>query len=205
MSSKESIYELEKHLRKLFEGTPYHTHHLDHLERVRNSALAIAEKVGGDTVVVEIAALFHDVSRHNPMLKGCHAKLSAQYTRDLLTQMGWQQETTDAVCYAIETHRFSTGINPVTVEAKIIQDADRLDALGAIGVIRVVQHSANKPLYRHGEAPESLPDAENYTMDHFKTKILKLIDGFHFRESLEMAQRRYAFTVAFLEEFGEEL
>lgn len=200
------LLELNNLAAEFFSGKQYHTHHLDHLLRVKKTCLQIGKKLGADDTILEIAALFHDIARAEEDTESCHAELSAEYTSKLLTDRGWDEKIINKICYAIENHRYSSGVIPVSIEAKILQDADRLDALGAIGIIRVSQFNPLLPYYQIDEPfPDNRAISKDYTLDHYYEKILKLIDGFHTKEALEMAKPRQEFLLKFLEQLKKEI
>src|SRR5690606_22269937 len=114
-----------------------------------------------------------------------------------------------AIEHAITAHSFSAGIPPQTLEAKIVQDADRLDALGAIGIARTLLLGGimGKPLY---DADEPLPltrvpDDRQNVIDHFYVKLLKLSDMMHTAAGREEGRRRTRLMTTYLEELGREL
>jgi uncharacterized protein len=107
-------------------------HGEDHVLRVLKIARFIAAKEGADIEVVSKAALLHDSFRNGEN----HALKSAEFARKLLSEEGYGEEFIEAVVHAIEAHSFSGRIEPRTLEAKVLSDADKLDAIGAIGVAR---------------------------------------------------------------------
>jgi uncharacterized protein len=112
------------------------------------------------------------------------------------------------VTHAIEAHSFSANIEPQTVEAMILQDADRLDALGAVGIARVfyVGGRIGRALY-HGDdilADNRALDDLNYSLDHFQTKILKLPESMKTAPGRRIAGERAAFVRIFIEQFCRE-
>ena len=107
-------------------------HDLSHLQRVWHNVRSIQAEEGGDLEVLLAAVLLHDcvaVEKNSP-LRSKASTLAADKAGEILQGLAWQPETITAVTHAIETHSFSAGLTPVTLEAKIMQDADRLDSLG---------------------------------------------------------------------------
>lgn len=187
-------------------GIPYNTHHLDHIYRVLKHCQDILAYENASKMVVEAAACLHDLGRFFEDKHDKHEIISSQKAREILQQRNWITETIDQVCYAIETHRFSAGHLPETIEAKILQDADKLDALGAIGVIRVVSHSPDRPLYELNASDLSQSNqGKKFTLDHFYEKILKLPDQLHTARARELAVKRMSFTRHFLNQLMAEL
>jgi uncharacterized protein len=116
------------------------THMFDHTERVVRFALAIAEREGGDKEVIKLAAWLHDIARPEEFEGRVedHAMEGAGRAREILEGFDVPNDVIEMVAYAIDKHRFKRGETPETLEAKILQDADRLDAIGAIGIVRAV-------------------------------------------------------------------
>lgn len=120
------------------EGEPS-SHDMSHINRVEALCLEIRDEEGGDLFVLQLAALLHDVGvvkEHEE--GGDHAIYSAEIASEFLSKAGLEKEVIEAVACCIRTHRFSAGEKPETLEAQILQDADRLDALGAVGIFRAV-------------------------------------------------------------------
>jgi uncharacterized protein len=115
------------------------SHDMSHINRVEALCLEIQKVEGGNSLVLQLAALLHDVGvikEHEE--GGDHAVYSADIASEFLSKAGLGIEVIEAVTSCILTHRFSAGKNPETLEAMILQDADRLDALGAVGIFRAV-------------------------------------------------------------------
>lgn len=120
------------------EGEPS-SHDMGHINRVEALCLVIQKEEGGDPFILQLAALLHDVGvikEHEE--GGDHAVYSADIASEFLSKAGLGKEVIEAVTSCIRTHRFSAGKCPETLEARILQDADRLDALGAVGIFRAV-------------------------------------------------------------------
>ncbi|HXX37475.1 MAG TPA: HD domain-containing protein [bacterium] len=189
-------------------------HDFWHVTRVRNLALAIAGEEGGDLEVVEAAALLHDVFRPEEHARGIlHIGQEAQaYMRDLLVIVGFPREKIPAVLYCIEVHEhyaFAGDPEAERIEARILQDADRLDAMGAIGIARALMFSG-----AHGLTlwdPEERPGAwsahrppQRSSIIHFQEKLLKLESTMHTATARRMARERHAFMELFLRRFFAE-
>lgn len=131
------------------EGEPS-SHDMTHINRVESLCLEIREKEGGDPLVLQLAALLHDVGvikEHEE--GGDHAVYSADIASEFLSKAGLRKEVIEAVTNCIRTHRFSAGKSPETLEARILQDADRLDALGAVGIFRAVLSMGALRMLKH--------------------------------------------------------
>ncbi|MCX7078582.1 MAG: HD domain-containing protein [Pseudomonas sp.] len=186
-------------------------HDLSHLHRVWNNARVIHKEESGDLEVLLAAVLLHDcvaVEKNSP-LRSQASRLAAQKASQVLAGMSWPVDKVAAVAHAIETHSFSAGITPTTLEAKILQDADRLDSLGMLGVARTfyVSGRMGSALYDplDPEAKARDYDDTRFTLDHFQTKLLHLAAGFQTRTGSRLAQIRHERLKRFMEEFMEEI
>jgi len=184
-------------------------HRLDHTMRVVANArrLAVSEPTA-NADVVEAAAWLHDIGRSlERERRMSHAKLSAELAEPLLPGLGFSAEDQRLILDAIADHRFSEGRVPASVEGRILQDADRLDALGAIGIARTFAESHARELYNTDDpfTDRRTPDDARYAIDHFFTKLLRLPETLHTREAQYIAQRRVQYMRGFLNEFAAEL
>jgi uncharacterized protein len=114
------------------------THDMSHIERVEDVCMRIREKEGGDEQVLRLAALLHDVG----IMKGISREaimlnIVLRSPQEFLTVAGADKDLIEHVTACIRSHRFSSGLEAQTLEAKILQDADRIDALGAVGIFQV--------------------------------------------------------------------
>jgi uncharacterized protein len=128
-------------------------HDFDHILRVYRMSERLALAEGADLEIVRAAALLHDAEGSNPddaAKRATHHHASADFAAQVLTAEGWQPQRIAAVQHCIRAHRFrDTSEPPQTLEAEIIFDADKLDAIGAVGVARVIAYSAraSRPFY----------------------------------------------------------
>lgn len=154
------------------------SHSLEHTIRVTNTALDIASHLGACIDVLLIAALFHDLGRPEEEKTGkSHAEISAILAQDYLEKNGRREMKTE-VSDAIRSHRFSSKITPKFKEGKILKDSDALDALGTIGLYRVISYSIET-------------DVDIRKMkQHFHDKLLQLSSLMHFRLTKRMAKRQ---------------
>ena len=142
-------------------------HDWDHTQRVRCNALQLARGEGADLLVVEVAALLHDIGRPQELAdqgKTDHAQVGAEMAALLLPQLGVDDDAFIAhVVDCIRTHRFRTrtGEPPATIEAKVLFDADKLDSLGAIGLARAF-HFAGKTGARVHNTPQEALSGDSY-------------------------------------------
>ncbi|MHC8410213.1 HD domain-containing protein [Pseudomonas sp. Hz4] len=187
-------------------------HDLSHLQRVWHNVRTLHAEEGGDLEVLLAAVLLHDcvaVEKNSP-LRSQASRLAAEKASIVLADMAWPSETVNAVAHAIEAHSFSANIAPTTLEAKIMQDADRLDSLGMLGVARTfyIAGRMGSALYdpQDPEAKEREYDDKRFCLDHFQTKLLHLADGFQTTTGQRLAQIRHerlkGFMVLFKEEIG---
>ncbi|MDB6048490.1 MAG: phosphohydrolase [Pseudomonas sp.] len=186
------------------------SHDISHLYRVWANVRAIHREEGGDLEVLLAATLLHDcvsVEKNSP-LRSSASRLAAEKASSLLKALGWPQARIHDVAHAVEAHSFSAAITPVTLEAKIVQDADRLDAIGMLGVARCfytagrmgsAMYNALDPAAQYREL-----DEKRYALDHFHTKLLHLADGFQTPTGRRIAGLRHERLKRFLDEFMDE-
>lgn len=210
MLIKEEFFkELKEKIQSNFEEGGSHA--FDHTERVYNLALKIGKKEKADLDVIGAAALLHDIARLKEDNKEveCHAEHGAKMAEKILKEMNFPKDKIDGVIHSIKVHRHSKGLIAETKEAKIIQDADRLDALGAVTVGRMFSTGGkiNRPLYKP-EVPFGKVHRGYYsesTIHGFYSKILKITpDNFNTSFAKKLARGRYKFVEKFLKQFFKE-
>lgn len=187
------------------------SHDLSHIHRVWINARAIQKIEGGDLETLLAATLLHDcvaVEKNSP-LRAKASTLSADKAVSILAGLGWSESKVLAVAHAVKTHSFSAGFEPTTLEAKILQDSDRLDAIGMVGVARC--------FYIAGRMGSALYDFTNplaldreyqdkrFAIEHFHTKLLKLAYGFQTQEGARIAAKRHESLEHFVKEFMAEI
>ncbi len=189
------------------------SHDLTHIQRVWRNALSLAAtEPAADTKLLLAAVILHDcvaVEKDSP-LRSQASRLSAERARELVAPLGWAASRVDALAHAISTHSFSAGLRPETLEARIMQDADRLDAIGAIGVARCfyIAGRLQSGLYSPDDpSAEARPlDDKRFALDHFKAKLFQVVDGFLTPAGQAMAAERaramHDFVSTFLSEIG---
>ncbi|EUB83072.1 HD domain-containing protein [Pseudomonas sp. GM30] len=186
-------------------------HDLAHLQRVWHNVRTLQAEEGGDLEVLLAAVLLHDcvsVEKNSP-LRSQASRLAAEKAANVLAELDWSASKIAAVTHAIEAHSFSANITPLTLEAKIVQDADRLDSLGMLGVARTfyVAGRMGSALYDplDPEARERDYNDTRFCLDHFQTKLLHLADGFQTEIGQRLAQIRHQRLQGFMEQFKEEI
>ncbi|MBJ7550795.1 HD domain-containing protein [Marinomonas ostreistagni] len=186
-------------------------HDISHIQRVVKQAKCLAIKEDADIKIVSTAAWLHDLVNYakddpNRAQASFH---SASEAEPLLKELGFAAPEVSAIQHAIVTHSFSAQVTPRTLEAKIVQDADRLDALGAIGVARcmMVGGRLNRSLYELIDpfCQEREPNDLLYTIDHFYKKLLNLESTFQTLSGRQEAQRRSQFMRSFLDQLALEI
>lgn len=184
-------------------------HDLLHTERVVvNTRQLAGEYPAIDMLVLEAAAWLHDTGRGLPHEKGVsHAIVSSNMAKLFLPSLSFTPEQTALCCQAIATHSYSAGTSPESDEGKILQDADRLDALGAIGIARTFANNDKRALYQR-EEPIPInrkPDDFHYAIDHFYAKLLHLSENMHGALARNLAEKRLKFIKLFLAEISQEI
>ncbi len=186
-------------------------HDFSHIMRVCKNARLIGEQEGADMQILMLAALLHDAgsgSKH-PENSDESEALRQKTIEDFLKYLGIPEAVSEKVLYAVEVHRFSNGIIPETLEAKILQDADRLDAIGAIGIARVflTGGALNRPLYEPSDpfCRSREPDDRKWNLDHFYRKLLKLESGMHTLTGRRLAAKRSAVLKRYLLDMEDEI
>jgi len=186
-------------------------HDLAHLQRVWHNVRTLQAEEGGDLEVLLAAVLLHDcvaVEKNSP-LRSQASRLAATKAANVLAALDWSQSNISAVAHAIEAHSFSANITPLTLEAKLVQDADRLDSLGMLGVARTfyVAGRMGSALYDPLDPEAKARDYNDtrFCLDHFQTKLLHLAEGFQTAAGQRLAQIRHQRLKGFMEQFKEEI
>lgn len=186
-------------------------HDASHLERVWRSAEALlARHPEADALVVMAASYLHDLVNlpKNDPERAQASRRSAALARRQLAELGFPADRLDAVAHAIEAHSFSAAIAPTTIEAKIVQDADRLDALGAVGLARMfyiagrmgsaLAHPTD-PLAENREL-----DDRSYSLDHIVVKLAQLPEMMQTGAGRDIANERLGKLLVFRKDFAAE-
>ncbi|UHS60850.1 HD domain-containing protein [Agrobacterium vaccinii] len=187
------------------------SHDLAHIHRVFRNAMRIHNSEGGNGPVLAASVLLHDcvaVEKNSP-LRSQASRLAAEKASGILAGLGWATADIEAVAHAILTHSFSANLAPETLEAKILQDADRLDAIGMVGAARC--------FYIAGRLGSALYDPEDplaknrplddraFAIDHFENKLFKLADGFQTETGRQIAHERHQRLQQVLDMFLDEI
>lgn len=184
-----------------------------HVHRVRNMAVALAVQEGADQYVVELAALLHDISDYK--LNGGDQEKGPAIAYEWLRGLGESEECARAVRDIIATMSFKGAGTPTimpTIEGKVVQDADRLDATGAIGIARAFafggyagqpMHDPVRPVQLH-QTPDDYLNRNTTTINHFHEKLLLLKDRMNTASAKRIARERHEILVRFLDEFCAE-
>lgn len=186
-------------------------HDISHVQRVVNTAKKLAMEEGADLSIVLPAAYLHDCftyPKDHPNRKQSSI-IAAKKAVAFLESIDYPRQYHDAIAHAIEAHSFSANIRPNTLEAKVVQDADRLDALGAIGITRCIQVSTefDAQLYDNKDifAQQRELDDKQFTLDHFQTKLFKIAETMNTESARREAQKRKAFMQTYIEQLHDEV
>jgi len=195
MNQKEILDSAQIFIKNQFSGeTTGHDYY--HIERVVKAARRIAQEENADLFLVELAAWLHDVGDyklHNGMDK------SEELISEFLFELNLPKETISQILEIISQVSFSKGNHPTSLEAQIVQDADRLDAIGAVGIARCFAYGGSKK--REIWNPEN---PEETSIQHFYDKLLKLRDLVNTKTAKKIAEERHQFLEEFLERFYDE-
>jgi uncharacterized protein len=186
-------------------------HDLEHIRRVVTTARRLALAEGAELAVVLPTAWLHDcvvVPKDSP-LRSQASRLAAEAATTFLRSVDYPAEHVAAIAHAIEAHSFSAQIVPQTREAQVVQDADRLDALGAIGLARCLMlgGALGRRLYDPDDpfAEQRVLDDVVNTVDHFYVKLLRLADTMTTESGRAEARQRTHFLEQFLEQLRHEI
>ena len=196
------------------EARPYYEgadaiHDFDHVLRVLALAERLALAEGADVEIVRAAALLHDVARaHADGAAGDHAQAGADVARRVLA--GHPQEKVEAVAHAIAAHRFRAGPAPQTVEARVLHDADKLDAIGAIGVARAFAYGGPRGQRLWAEVPAGYQESADGRGEHtpvheFQMKLVRIRERLLTGSARRLAAERHAVMVAFFDRLEQEV
>jgi uncharacterized protein len=186
-------------------------HDFLHVLRVTATAQRVAEAEGARLDVVIPAALLHELFNYP---KGHpdssrSGEVCSEHARVVLEAEGCEAKTIDRITTAIREHPFSRGIEPTALEGRVLQDADRLDAIGAIGIARCMATCADmkRPFYSSVDpfCAHRPPDDKAWGIDHFYAKLLRIPDRLHTQAARALAARRVKTMEAFLAELALEI
>lgn len=190
---------------------PDPSHDILHVNRVVQLAKKIAEAEGADLNVVVPAAYLHDciyISKSDAR-RAQASQLSADKAIALLKEWNYPEKYFKSIHHAVMAHSFSAGVVAETLESKVVQDADRLDAIGAIGIARCFAFSglANRAIYNEDDSfcEARAPDDKANTLDHFFIKLLKLNGKLHTNTARAEGEKRLQTMNFFLESLRTEI
>ncbi len=186
-------------------------HDFDHIIRVYNNAKRLARMERTNPRLVLVAALLHDIVSHpksDPRSKHSSVE-SAVKARKILSKYNYMQDEIKVISDAIQDHSFSRDTIPETLVGKILQDADRLDAIGAIGIARAfsVGGSEKRSFYNSMDpfCKTRNPDDAKWTLDHFYRKLLHLEKKMNTKSAKMEARKRTKIIRQFLDDLREEI
>jgi len=186
------------------------SHDWNHIERVYRIATFIHAKEGGDLLVIQLSALLHDISDHK--YNGGDWNAGSHESKRILLELGVTRKLADDVSQVVSHISYKgAGIDDqnISLEAMIVQDADRIDAIGAIGIARAFAYGGSKkrPLYekevkpRFHQSAEEYLNSQSHTVNHFYEKLLLLKDRMKTKTGYDLALQRHTFMERFLDQF----
>ncbi|WP_255220686.1 HD domain-containing protein [Terribacillus saccharophilus] len=195
MEQKRQLEEMERYAYTIFRKDAT-GHDFYHMKRVAKMGRKIAFEEGADPFLTEAIGWMHDIGDHKLFDEPADSVAEAH---GFLRRIGLEDNVIQDIFQACRNISFSRGRTPDTVEGKIIQDADRLDAIGAIGIARTFAFGGAASRLIHWPN-----DPKHSSVQHFYDKLLKLKDTLHTKTALRMAESRHAYMQDFLNRFFEE-
>jgi len=194
-------------------------HDWSHVERVRQVALRIGRIEKADLLIVEAAALLHDIARNEEIRrKGnfCHALEGAKLARKILGKLDIDEEIVEQVAHAIEAHRKRNDCQPATLEAKVLQDADRIDSIGAVGIGRNFLFAGNagsnnlytgneQKIIKAGLAEDYVYTKEDSAILEYEAKLKYIYAKILTKSGKQIAKARSDFQDKFFKQFWLEV
>ncbi len=210
---REKLPALEKRVQEIFATMPS-CHDFDHTLRVRQNAAILAQAESADLLVVDYAALLHDIGRQQELQdqgQTCHATLGAAMVKPILLELGVQEEQfIQAVAECVRTHRYRVrnDLKPSSPEAKVVFDADKLDSLGAIGLARAFNFAGRIGARVHNSRKEAMT-AKSYSREdsayrEFLVKLQFLPKAMLTNSGKSLAKRRYQLMEQFFRQLEQE-
>ncbi len=207
MKAKPEIYnEVKKRMRKNDSA-----HDFEHVLRVYETAKMICTKEKANKKLVLYSVLLHDIAAFpkNDKRSKISSTKSSKEAKKILKKFSFPDEEIKIISNAIEDHSFSKHKKPTSLEGKILQDADRIDAIGAIGIARTfaVGGSENRPFYKKSDPFCSIrnPNDQNWTLDHFYKKLLVIESKMNTKSGKKEAKRRTKILRRFLTDLKREI
>jgi uncharacterized protein len=188
------------------------SHGWDHVERVRRLCEHIGAEEGADLEVLALAACLHDIGRTEERASGgrlCHARRGAELAREILSECGYGPDTVERVAHCVATHRFrGDGDRPATLEARVLFDADKLDAIGAVGIGRAFLFAGEVGARLHNPERDvrttSAYSREDTAYREFSVKLQEVRQRMLTAAGRRLAEERHRFMVAFFERLTRE-
>jgi uncharacterized protein len=192
-------------------GSARGSHDWDHTERVLELCLSIGRKEEADLEVLRLAAALHDIGREEEDRSGgrlCHGERGAAMAAKILARHDVDPEKIARVTHCIEAHRFRGRCRPLTLEAKVLFDADKLDSIGAVGIGRAFLFAGEVGARLHDPAVD-VAETKPYTRDdtgyrEFLVKLSRIRDRMFTREGKRIARERHYFMVEFFRRLTRE-
>ena len=205
----DKVFKLVKDKFSTLEGS----HDWFHIQRVYHMSEYLQCHEGGDAELIKLSALLHDISDHK--YNGGDFEAGAHKARQIIIENGGAVQTAEKVASIVSNVSFKGALvdeKTSELELKIVRDADRLDAIGAIGIARAFAYGGSKyqPLYNPTLPPTLHSNKEEYlsskthTINHFHEKLLLLKDRIHTKSAKKIAEKRHQFMLEFLKRFHEE-
>lgn len=207
---KDAVKKTERYVKETLSGNES-SHDKWHVHRVWKNAIHIGKSEGADMLVVELAALLHDISDWK--LHHGNGSVGPEMARKWLQSIGTNEQMIGHVCSIISDMSFKGTGNEKkmkTKEGMVVQDADRLDAIGAIGIARAFAYGGHvgRPIYDPEIKPTVHRDFRGYneapTINHFHEKLLKVMELMNTKTGKEMALERHRYMEKFLDRFARE-
>jgi uncharacterized protein len=187
------------------------SHDWDHTERVINLSLRIGKKERADLGVLKLAAVLHDIGREaedRSHGRICHGRSGAALAGEILARHGCDPAAVKAVVHCIRTHRFRRGGAPLTLEARVLFDADKLDSIGAVGVGRAFLFAGEIGARLHDKAIDvrkTKPySREDTAYREYLVKLSRVRDRMTTKEGRRIASERHRFMTAFFDRLNKE-
>jgi uncharacterized protein len=187
------------------------SHDWDHTERVLRLCLRIGKKENADVGILKPAAILHDIGRareDRSSGKICHSEAGAEMALDILASHDIEKEKIDRILHCIRSHRFRKGADPLTIEAKVLFDADKLDSIGAVGIGRAFLFAGEVGARLHNKGVD-VGRTKPYTKEdtayrEYMVKLRLIKDRMFTAEGKRIARERHDFMVKFFDRLDKE-
>lgn len=204
------VESVRKSARDLLNGARA-SHDWDHTQRVCGLCERIGPREGADMVALRIAALLHDIGRSSQDKANgaiCHAEKGAQMARSLVNGLPLSRERRENIIHCIRSHRFRGDVGPESTEARVLFDADKLDAIGAVGVARAYLFAGEVGARLHN-TDVNIEETEPYSREdtgyrEYRVKLRGIRDRILTKEGRRLAEARHAFMTRFFKRFLKE-